>query len=137
MDLITTHLEQLSQLFQNSKALWVFSAALLSMIVGSFLNVVISRLPPSIELECQYECRQYLGIEEPEETLNTQASALSALLAPSHCPTCKTRLKLLHNIPVISYIFLKGRCAFCNTFISPTYPCVELLTAFLGGMVAA
>ena len=137
MDLITTHLEQLIQTLQNNKALWVFSAALLSMIVGSFLNVVISRLPPAMELECQYECRQYLGIEEPEETRNTQASVPSALSwPPSHCPTCKKRLKLLHNIPVISYIFLKGRCAFCSATISSIYPCVELLTAFLGGMVA-
>lgn len=134
MNLITTTIEQLSQLFQANQTLWVFSAALLSTIVGSFLNVVISRLPSAMELECQYECRQYLDIEEPEETRNTQASTLYALLA--HCPTCKTRLKPLHNIPVISYIFLKGRCAFCSTAISPIYPCVELLTAFLGGMVA-
>jgi len=107
------------------------------MLIGSFLNVVIIRLPKSIELEYRHECRQYLGVEKPEETPTApQTFALAALLTPSYCPSCKTRLKLLHNIPVVSYMILKGRCAFCNLRISPLYPLVELVTGFLGGTLA-
>lgn len=78
-------------------------SALLGAVFGSFLNVVIYRLP--------------LG--------------MSLALPPSHCPVCGEKLKWYHNIPVLSYIFLRGKCAFCKTRISPRYIFVELLNCFL------
>lgn len=81
---------------------WIFVAAL-GVSVGSFLNVLIARLPQD----------------------------LSILTPASHCPHCKTPLSVRHNIPLLSYIFLRGRCAFCGEPIGLAYPLVEIASCFL------
>jgi leader peptidase (prepilin peptidase)/N-methyltransferase len=125
----------LLQQFQDCPALWISSAAFLSLLIGSFLNVVILRLPKAMEHQWKQECRMLLALDEPSESLTRPA--LAAIAWPnSHCPSCKTPLKAWHNIPLISYLLLKGRCEFCNLPISPLYPMVELLTAVLGLAVA-
>ncbi len=125
----------LLQQFQDCPALWLSSAAFLSLLIGSFLNVVILRLPKAMEHQWKQECRMLLALDEPSESLTRPA--LAAIAWPnSHCPSCKTPLKAWHNIPLISYLLLKGRCEFCNLPISPRYPMVELLTAVLGLAVA-
>jgi leader peptidase (prepilin peptidase)/N-methyltransferase len=133
----------LLQLFQNHPTFWLASAALVSLLVGSFLNVVIGRLPKAMYKEWQQECRLILDIKpEPEPELNTSKQAISspalaAIAWPgSHCPSCQTPLKAWHNIPIISYLLLQGHCAFCNNKISLRYPLVELLTATLGLLIA-
>jgi len=114
------------QLFQTNPILWLSTATLLSLLVGSFLNVVIVRLPKAMQKEWQHQ--------DPSQ-LSRPAIASIAWPA-SHCPSCDTPLKSWHNIPVISYLLLKGRCAFCKVRISTRYPAVELLTAALGFCVA-
>ncbi len=105
---------------------------LLGLAVGSFLNVVILRLPRMIETAWRAECRELLAIttSEPEE------QPWNLLRPGSTCPHCGRRLSLLENIPVISYLLLKARCKGCNNRISLRYPLVELLCATLTLLVA-
>jgi leader peptidase (prepilin peptidase)/N-methyltransferase len=93
----------------------------LSLIIGSFLNVVIYRLPRMIEHEWSQECRDYLGLK----TITPEPKPLTLSLPFSHCPHCQKTLKPWHNIPVVSYLFLRGKCAFCHGRISLRYPLVE------------
>lgn len=100
------------------------------LLVGSFLNVVILRLPKKLECDWKKDARDFLGLEaEPErETINLVTPA-------SRCPECGTPLRPWHNIPVVSYLFLRGKCSACRAPISIQYPLVELVaglgTAFL------
>jgi leader peptidase (prepilin peptidase)/N-methyltransferase len=122
-------------LLQQYQTFWLIGASVLSLLVGSFLNVVIIRLPKAMQLEWQQECRVLLQLEE----LGEQASSppLASIAWPgSHCPHCKTPLKAWHNIPLVSYLLLRGKCAFCSIRISPRYPFIELLTGALGLLVA-
>ena len=110
----------------------VFSPTLLAMIglllgaiIGSFLNVVIYRLPLILRSEWGNEAKLFLGMA-PDAT-----NSLSLSTPRSRCPDCGTQLKAIHNIPVLSYCFLRGRCSNCNSLISIQYPLIELLSAFL------
>lgn len=102
-----------------------------SLIVGSFLNVVIYRLPIMMQRDWQAQARDILELPTvEEETFNLS-------LPRSHCRQCNTPLRFWENIPVVSYILLRGRCSQCGAKISPFYPLVELLTAVLGTLVFA
>ena len=100
----------------------------ISLLVGSFLNVVILRTPKILEQEFKQECCELLEIKS-EESEETEKISLSH--PPSTCPKCYTKIKPWHNIPVISYILLKGKCNNCGTPISPRYPIIEFTTAIL------
>ena len=107
-------------------------SALIGLLVGSFLNVVIYRLPIMMQLSWRKECADYLQIEldeaKPSEPFN--------LAMPlSRCPDCKTAIKPYENIPVISYIFLRGRCANCNKPIPIRYPLIEVLSAISSAVI--
>jgi len=109
------------------------------LLIGSFLNVVILRLPKAMHKEWQQDCHLLLTASEELDNQPEQATspAIASLAWPaSHCPSCETPLKPWHNIPVVSYVLLKGRCAYCKITISPRYPAVELITALLGLWVA-
>ena len=103
----------------------IAAAAALGLIVGSFLNVVILRLPPMLEYRWRLEASEILGGDD--------ASGLSpppGLVAErSRCPQCQTQIRAVDNIPVLSYLVLRGRCRACGLRISPQYPLVELATA--------
>ncbi len=108
-------------------------ACLVGLLVGSFLNVVIYRLPIMMQRNWRKECIEYLQIDstesEPQETFN--------LVFPlSRCPNCNTPIKPYQNIPVISYLFLKGQCATCSNPISSRYPIIEAFTAITSAIVA-
>ena len=105
-------------------------AALLGLCVGSFLNVVIHRLPKIMERQWKAECAELTGQEPaPPERYN--------LVVPrSACPACGHRISALENIPVLSWLVLRGRCAGCKAPISRRYPAVELLTGALSGYIA-
>jgi len=125
----------LLQLFQNNPYLWLAFVGLLSLLVGSFLNVVIHRFPTAMMQEWKHECNLLLGQNTRDNT--PSPGLLSSISWPaSHCPKCKEPLKKWHNIPLISYLFLKGKCAFCSISISPRYPIIELLTAALSMAVS-
>lgn len=115
---------------QSSPALYVSIAALLGLMVGSFLNVVIHRLPRMMEREWREQCSA-MGGEE------AQRSAPYNLVIPrSACPSCGHVISAWENVPVISWLILRGRCAHCKTPISPRYPIVEALTGIISAYVA-
>lgn len=97
--------------------------ACFSLLIGSFLNVLIYRLPRMMETEWAEECRLYLGLKTPDER-----DKLNLCLPMSHCPQCKVPIRPWHNIPLLSYWWLRGKCAFCHAAISMRYPLVEALT---------
>lgn len=93
-----------------------------SLLIGSFLNVVIYRLPLMINADWNIQCRQALQL--PEDTTSTP---INLCLPRSHCPSCKHIIPAWHNIPLLSYIVLRGRCRTCHHRISWYYPAIELL----------
>ena len=97
----------------------------LGLVVGSFLNVVIFRLPKIMEQGWRAECCEFLELPAPEQ------DKLSLAFPNSSCRSCRTEIKPWHNIPVLSYILLGGRCAACKAAISWRYPLVELVTGLL------
>jgi len=104
-------------------------AALLGLLVGSFLNVVIYRVPKMMARESDNYVAQESGKELPHQDKFN-------LMAPrSRCPCCGHQITALENIPVISYIALGGKCRKCKARISPRYPAIELLTAALSGLL--
>jgi len=123
---------------QNQLWFYLLTIGLVSLCVGSFLNVVIYRIPEMMKREWHSECRILLADElKPTEQAKSKAEVFNLIKPNSTCPKCKTAIKPWQNIPVISWLLLKGRCASCNTPISIRYPIVEMLTAILSLIVAA
>jgi leader peptidase (prepilin peptidase)/N-methyltransferase len=118
---------------QLHPVLWTTIIGFLSLSVGSFLNVLIYRLPKIIEQSWRSECSTLFNIEVPTEEKPT---SFNLCFPASHCPSCKNTLRCWHNIPLLSYICLKGRCAFCQTPISLRYPSIELLCVVLSSLIA-
>ena len=106
-------------------------AVLAGLCVGSFLNVVIDRLPIMLQRQWRVHALETLSIQPP------QAAPFNLALPRSHCPACGTVVKTVHNIPVISWILLKGRCANCRARIPVRLPAVELAGALLAAAVIA
>ncbi|GBG13272.1 leader peptidase / N-methyltransferase [Novimethylophilus kurashikiensis] len=105
-------------------------AVFFGLMIGSFLNVVIHRLPRMMEREWRQQCAE-LNNEE-----NVTVETYNLMVPRSACPSCGHAISAMENIPVVSYLFLRGKCAGCQTRISPRYPLVELLTGLLAGAVA-
>ncbi|OGT43092.1 MAG: methyltransferase [Gammaproteobacteria bacterium RIFCSPHIGHO2_12_FULL_37_34] len=105
--------------------------AIFSLFIGSFLNVVIYRLPRMMEQSWSEECRVYLGLKPHHET-----EKLNLYLPFSHCTECKKNIRPWHNIPILSYLWLRGKCAHCQAPISLRYPLVETLTCLVSLYVA-
>jgi len=99
---------------------------LLGALVGSFLNVVILRLPPLLEFEWRCQCHELLGVDT-----DGAIRPPGVMLGRSRCPNCGHTIRPWENIPLISYITLGGRCAGCKAPISRRYPLVECITAVL------
>jgi len=104
---------------------------LLGLVVGSFLNVVIYRLPLMMERQWRSDCSDLLEIQQSDNQ-----PSLSLVFPNSHCPACKHAIRPWENIPLISYLFLRGKCSQCSTHISPRYPAIELCTAVLSLLLA-
>jgi leader peptidase (prepilin peptidase)/N-methyltransferase len=104
---------------------------LLGLLVGSFLNVVILRLPRRLEHDWRTQARELLGHPPGDE-----AKPPDLVVTGSHCPACKHRLSALDNIPLLSWLLLRGRCRHCKARISWQYPLVELLTALASAAIA-
>ncbi|MGZ5576926.1 MAG: prepilin peptidase [Methylobacter sp.] len=118
-------------------------AGIIGLLVGSFLNVVIYRLPIMMQRGWRKECMEYLQIS-PEAVAGGSGDAgavaeeepFNLVLPLSRCPGCNTPIKPYQNIPVISYLFLRGQCAACGCRISMRYPIIEALTAISSFIVA-
>jgi len=120
------------ELLASSPALFVILAVLLGLMVGSFLNVVIHRLPLMMEREWREQCTELLG----QPIADKDQPALSLWRPRSRCPQCGHLISAAENIPLLSYALQRGRCAHCQTAISVQYPLVEAASGLLAGIVA-
>jgi leader peptidase (prepilin peptidase)/N-methyltransferase len=118
-------------LLAASPALFAAVAALFGLLIGSFLNVVIHRLPLVLERQWRSQCAELAG-QAPEAA----AEPFGLVRPRSRCPACQAPIRAIHNIPVLSYLALGGRCASCRAPISLRYPAVELATAAAFAAVA-
>jgi len=117
-------------LLQSSPLTFTLLAATIGLLVGSFLNVVIHRLPKMMEREWQQQCAELNGQEVPV------TSPYNLVVPRSACPHCGHAISALENIPVISYLLLRGKCAGCADPISPRYPIVEAVSSLLSAYAA-
>ena len=115
---------------------WLFytTILLLGLCVGSFLNVVIYRLPAMLERDWRIQCHEYL--ELGDANIDDKLQHLSLSKPDSTCPHCGHKIRAWENIPVLSYLILKGKCSSCSATISFRYPSIELLTGVLSVIVA-
>ncbi|MDZ7686896.1 MAG: A24 family peptidase [Gammaproteobacteria bacterium] len=104
----------------------------LGLIVGSFLNVVILRLPVMMQRDWEVQAREILGIDQPVEA---DAAPFNLVTPNSRCPSCSRPIRPWENVPVVSYLVLGGQCAGCSAPISIRYPLIEALTGALSVMV--
>lgn len=129
----------LVELMQASAVLTAALAGLLGLLVGSFLNVVIYRLPLMLQREWRSQCLEYLQLD-PKKVKTADPVAghdtFNLLKPDSHCPVCQKPVRPWQNIPVLSYLLLRGRCSQCRTQIHWRYPVVEVVTALLSVVVA-
>jgi leader peptidase (prepilin peptidase)/N-methyltransferase len=146
-------------LLASSPTFFIVTSLVLGLVVGSFLNVVIYRLPIILDRQWKEQCRELAdGESAPPNTTAADVTAPTAAVPPSAgetvaraaqvdapfnlmvprsaCPSCKAPITAMQNIPVLSYVFLRGRCASCRVRISPRYPAIEALTGILSAAVA-
>ncbi|MCI0919346.1 prepilin peptidase [Pseudomonas stutzeri] len=114
----------------SSTLAFVLCTLVLGLLVGSFLNVVIHRLPIMMQRDWRAQAREFL--ELPAEPVST----FNLVLPHSHCPHCDHEIRPWENIPLVSWLALRGKCSSCRAPISKRYPLVELLCGLLSGYVA-
>ena len=117
-------------LLQSSLLAFTTVCGLVGLMVGSFLNVVIHRLPKMMEREWQEQCAELNGAEI------AKSEPYNLVVPRSACPHCKHTITAWENIPLISYLILRGKCNSCGTRISPRYPIVEALSGILSAYAA-
>jgi leader peptidase (prepilin peptidase)/N-methyltransferase len=119
-------------IYFTNTPLFLSGVFLFGLLIGSFLNVVILRFPARLEYDWQSQCKELLKIKDENPT----PKPLSIVWSRSQCPNCGHSITSSENIPLFSYLFLKGRCSSCHTHISIRYPLVEASTAVLFLLVA-
>lgn len=117
-------------IFQNEPTFFVALCAIIGLMVGSFLNVVIVRLPIMMKRAWLLQCAELRGekIDAPPK--------LNIVSPRSKCPNCDHKINKLENIPIFSYLVLKGRCSHCHAKIAIRYPLVEAFTSIISGFIA-
>lgn len=123
-------ISEISLLLQQVPALFISTSALIGLMIGSFLNVVIYRLPKMMERAWHQNCLELQGKEIPA------AKKFNLITPHSSCPNCAHKISAVENIPIFSFLLLKGRCKSCKAKISWRYPVVEVLTATLTALVS-
>jgi len=108
---------------------------ILGLLIGSFLNVVILRLPVMLERQWRQECQAFIN-DDSNAGVPGDATTFNLITPRSHCPQCQHQIKAWENIPLFSYLFLRGRCTSCQNPIPLRYPLTELLTGVLSLAVA-
>lgn len=121
---------EISYILQQNSVIFITVSTIIGLMVGSFLNVVIYRLPKMMEREWHNNCLELQGKEIPTQTSYTLSKPRSA------CPKCGHKITALENIPILSYLILRGRCRGCKTPISLRYPLIETLTGVLIGLIS-
>ena len=122
----------MAELFIQSPLIFVAVVFAFSMLIGSFLNVVIFRLPIMMEREWREQAEEILKEPAPDKP----EGRFNLVVPRSRCPSCGTQIKAWQNVPVLSYLLLGGQCAGCQSSISLRYPLIEILTAALAAYVA-
>jgi len=122
-----------ADLLSQEQGLVSVFAIVIGLIIGSFLNVVIHRLPKMLMCEWSRDCINFLGEQDESFTYkkSTSTSPYNLAFPASSCPNCDHKITVLENIPILSYLFLKGQCSECKTGISIRYPLIELLSGIL------
>lgn len=110
---------------------FVLSTLILGLLIGSFLNVLVWRLPKMLQRDWQAQAHEVLGLPEQSPT-----PTYNLLLPHSHCPHCDHQIRAWENIPLLSYLLLRGRCSQCTAKISPRYPITELACGLLSAFMA-
>lgn len=123
---------ELFYLLQHNTAFFIALVGVGGLLVGSFLNVVIYRLPIMMQRSWRSECVAYLELENSEPV----QEPFNLLVPMSNCPHCNTKIRCFHNIPVFSYVFMRGKCAYCKKPISMRYPLIEIFTCIISVIVA-
>jgi len=117
-------------LLQADPVLFTIACGIVGLLVGSFLNVVIYRLPKIMEREWHEQCAALNGLPTPHQ------APFSLSIPRSACPSCGHQISATENIPILSYLWLRGKCAGCSVRISPRYPVVEAVTGILSAAAA-
>jgi leader peptidase (prepilin peptidase)/N-methyltransferase len=123
------------ELFAAYPAAFVGCCALLGLLIGSFLNVVIHRVPIMMDNELRAECTA-LSLEEGAESEASASPPFNLIVPRSACPKCKAPITAVQNIPVVSWLALRGKCANCKAPISARYPLIEFVTGVLSAFIA-
>jgi leader peptidase (prepilin peptidase)/N-methyltransferase len=126
-------MNDLSAFFAHYPAAFPWMAGLFGLAIGSFLNVVVHRLPVMLDRRWQSQCRELLNPNQPPADASNR---LDLIVPRSRCPHCGHAITALENIPVLSFLWLRGKCSACRKPISWRYPLVELLTGCLSVLVA-
>ncbi len=122
----------MAELFAQSPVFFVATTFAFALLIGSFLNVIIHRLPVMMEREWRAQCDEIM--QSPATELPT--GRFDLVVPRSRCPSCNQLITAWQNIPVLSYLWLRGQCANCKNPISMRYPLIEVLTACLATLVA-
>ncbi len=117
--------------FEFAPAVFLGFIFALGLIVGSFLNVVIYRLPVMMQREWKHDCLEFL-----EQPAQPESEKFNLAVPRSRCGQCGHPITALENIPLVSYLYLKGKCSNCKTSISIQYPLIELFTGFISLVIA-
>jgi len=120
----------LFEIVQSSPTFFITLCAILGLMVGSFLNVVIYRLPRMMQQDWEAQCAELKGDPASLKT------PFNLVVPRSACPSCGHKISAWENIPLLSYLFLRGRCSQCSATIGIRYPLVEALTSLLSGFMA-
>ncbi|MDO6427196.1 A24 family peptidase [Thalassotalea sp. 1_MG-2023] len=128
-------LENFQLLFSTSPASFYLTVGILGLLIGSFLNVVIYRLPKMLEQTWYHECREFLADELSAQPVKEQ-SPITLSKPASTCQHCQHKIRFYENIPVVSWLVLRGKCSQCKQKISARYPIIEAITALLSIVVA-
>ncbi len=122
----------MAELFTQETAIFIAAAFAFALVIGSFLNVVIYRLPVMMQREWHEQCDELASSETPD----LPQGRFNLMVPRSRCPACGQTIKSWQNIPVLSYLLLRARCANCKKAISVRYPLVEIMTAMLAAVAA-
>jgi leader peptidase (prepilin peptidase)/N-methyltransferase len=125
---------QILEYLAASPAALILVCVLFGLLVGSFLNVVIHRIPKMMEATWRQEARELL--DQPAPKGEEEPPIFNLVTPGSHCPHCNHRIRWYENVPVVSWALLKGRCSGCKAAISKRYPIIELLTGLVAGLCA-
>ena len=125
----------MSELLNLSPYVFIAVVFAFALVVGSFLNVVIYRLPLMMERDWRAQCQELAETKATEMPADLQAGRFDLIWPRSRCPACGAMITAWQNIPVLSYVLLGGRCKHCKAAISPRYPLIEAATAVLAAIV--